>query len=297
MEISTWDKKPIVAPFTGLLKMTADQYHADPCEAPSLSSSIAKKIVTESAFHGWLHHPKLGKLKNEASKTMIRGTVIHALVLGEKPNVVLIDAENFTTKAAKSSRDSAIAEGSLPYLLKDYREAEAIADEVQDALRLESIHLSGAIEVAAFWTETVGNQEIQCRALMDHTIPEEGVVHDFKTCDNAHPDFLGRQCVNFGYDIQWAAYDSGLGKIMDLGGRIDFSWIFIEELPEGSPRKTIVQVLRPSGMMRELGRARWGQGLSRWAECTKAERWPAYYDGPAMIDPPEWSVKQALGRD
>ena len=36
------------------------EYHSDPCPAPSLSSTIAKKLVSASAMHAFCEHPKLG---------------------------------------------------------------------------------------------------------------------------------------------------------------------------------------------------------------------------------------------
>lgn len=297
MEIAKWDGKPIPTGFTGLLAMSEIQYHSDPCEKASLSSSIAKKIVTDSPFHGWLHHPKLGRLPTEATKEMVRGSILHALIAGQQPRVALIDAENFMTKTAKEARDSAKADGRYPCLLKDYREYEVIAEEVIESCKAEGIYLTGNSEVAAFWVEKVGNDEVQCRALVDHAIFDEAYVLDFKTCSSARPEFLSRAIVDHGYDIQWAAYDSGVGKIMDLEGRVDFAWVFIEELPDRSPRRTIVQVARPSGMMRELGRARWQMALAKWNEGIKSNKWVAYNDGPSLIDPPPWVLKDFLGRD
>lgn len=297
MEITPWDGTPIKADFAGFLTMSEKQYHSDPCELPSLSASIAKKMVQNTPLHAHLYHPKLGGLKTEETKAMRRGTVIHALIFNEPTNAVLIDADDFRTKAAQGARDSAIAEGKIPYLLSEFREAEVIADEVLDACRREGIHLSGAHELVAIWHESVDRRKVQCRARIDHTVHYEGIIHDFKTIDNCHPDFISRQCFNLGYDIQWAAYTSAVGKLEDLEGRVDFSWVFIEELPAGASRKTIVQVDRPGGLMRELGKLRWAQAVVKWEECLRTDYWPAYSVGPGLVDPPEWAAKQALGRE
>ena len=38
---------------TGIFTIPAADYHADPCEVPSLSASIASLLVNRSPFHAW----------------------------------------------------------------------------------------------------------------------------------------------------------------------------------------------------------------------------------------------------
>ena len=50
----------------GFHAITAAQYHADPCEPLSLSSSTAWTLLNKSPKHAWSEHPKLGKAVKEA---------------------------------------------------------------------------------------------------------------------------------------------------------------------------------------------------------------------------------------
>jgi hypothetical protein len=75
-------------------------YHADPVEpGPSLSSSIAKLLVTRSPRHAWHEHPRLRKAKalevEAPSKAMDIGTAAHKLILGRGRDIVEITADDY----------------------------------------------------------------------------------------------------------------------------------------------------------------------------------------------------------
>ena len=55
-----------------LVRMPARDYHADPGETPTLSASIAKRIVNESPLHAWLKHPRLGGLPDEPTTARLK---------------------------------------------------------------------------------------------------------------------------------------------------------------------------------------------------------------------------------
>lgn len=298
MEIIPWKAgdPPIPTGSTAIFAMKAEDYHSDPCEKPSLSSSIAKRMVGESPYHGWLMHPKLGGC-GMTSAAMDRGTLIHSMILGHVADeFVLIEADDYRTKAARSARDSARAEGKTPVKVADYRDAEATAAEVHEDLLHAGITLTGHSELVLVWVESVDGVDVQCRAMLDHIIPENSTIIDFKNCESAHPNSVQRSIYNYGYDVQYAAYTSAFDKVFpDLAGRSDFMWAFIEQMPDEAPRKSAVQLYRPDGMMRELGRKRWGRGLKLWAGCIATGRWPFYGTGPIPIAPAGWVVKEELG--
>ena len=41
--------------------MSMDEYHADPCPTPSLSSGIARVLWANTPMHAWFKHPRLNK--------------------------------------------------------------------------------------------------------------------------------------------------------------------------------------------------------------------------------------------
>lgn len=276
-----------------LENVTAEQYHADPCALPSLSASIATQLVTRSPYHAYLYHPRLGGVKREASKEMDRGSLIHALVLGSPDECVIIDADNYRTKAAQERRDEARANGLTPILAREHAEVQEVADAIRVKMHAEGIDLTGRSEVVVNWTEETPAGKVLCRGMMDHLIENRAVIFDLKNSVNAHPKKFAASCIEYGYDIQFAAYTSAFRKLRpDLAGRERFTWLIIEELPAGSPDRVILTVAEPSAMMRELGKHRWEKACAQWAQCVESGVWPGYSVGTAKIDPPAWAMRE-----
>lgn len=281
-----------------LLDIDPAAYHRDPCPTPSLSASIAKELLACSPFHAWLKHPRFGNVRSEATKEMDRGTILHALVLGTHCPVTSIAADNYRTKAAQDARDAAYEAGQVPVLAREYDAMLRVADAILVGLKSEGIALAGKSEQAIVWEEETLAGRILCRGMIDHLILTDtaGDVLDLKTCDSADPRRLGRKCTEFGYDVQHAAYLSALEQLRpDLAGRINWRWVFIEELPAGSPKRVILTIAEPSGTMRELGRARWSRACELWAKCLKDNRWPGYVSYPVFLEAPEYVMKEELG--
>jgi hypothetical protein len=280
-----------------LLEIPAAEYHADPCPRPSFSHSVAKALLSQSPYHAWLRHPKLGGVAEAPTREMDRGTILHAMVLGTKVPVVVIDADNYRTKAAQEKRDSAHAAGLVPVLSREYDGLVGLADATTAALREQGVELSGISERAILWEEETAAGPVLCRGMIDHLIltADSGAILDLKFGESADPKKLGRKCIDLGYDVQFAAYTSALQKLRpDLAGRGRWLWLFVEELPEGSPKRVIVTVAQPGGMLREHGQARWRRACETWGRCLAENDWPGYAREVVRLEAPEWAMKEVL---
>src|SRR3979411_2799004 len=73
----------------------AADYHADPCERPSLSSSIAKILIEKTPRHAWTAHPWLNPnfVPKQDSKFDL-GSAVHELMLGKGVGYTVIEATN-----------------------------------------------------------------------------------------------------------------------------------------------------------------------------------------------------------
>src|SRR5690606_31930938 len=93
-----------------------DVYHADPCESPSLSSSLSRVVLNQSAQHAWHLHPRLGGKRRMAGKAALEGQLLHAIALGQPlPNgVVVVECKDFKAKAARDERDALKEDGKTP---------------------------------------------------------------------------------------------------------------------------------------------------------------------------------------
>jgi len=274
--------------------MPAAHYHADPCPTPSLSASVASELIRRSPLHAWLKHPRLGNARRESTPEMTRGTLIHATVLGKgAEGIRFLSFDNYRTKAAQEARDEALQLGFTPVLEKEADDAIKVASDIRDALKAAGLVLDGISEAVAQWTEDTPAGPVACRGMLDHVKPHAGQVIDLKTCRSAHPKAIKAHIRDYGYGVQASAYTSAMEKVYpDLAGRIDYVWVFIEELPPGARSRVTITVARPDGAMRELGRRQWGRACETWARCLRDDCWPAYTTGGVMVSPDQWEIDE-----
>jgi len=281
-----------------LLDLDATAYHADGIDSdrPSLSASVASTLIRQSPFHAWLKHPRLGNTPREASSEMERGTIIHGLVFGTLggDDYETIDADNFRTKAAQEQRDAARDRGAVPVLAREMETYRRVAEAIGHKLREAGIDLNGVSEKVAAWEEASQFGPVLCRGMIDHLIigNDGATIYDLKNCRNAHPESCVRHVLEYGYEIQRAAYVSAVEKLRpDLAGRVRFVWLFVEELPG---YRVVLTVAEASGTLRELGESRWARAVETWAKCLRMNEWPAY--GSARLEAPDWALKQEEGQ-
>ena len=285
---------PTEATACRVIDVPAAQYHADEVgyEGPALSASIASTLIRKSPFHAYLAHPKLGGQRDEPSDEMRRGTVIHALLLGTAGEYAIIDAENFRTKAAQEQRDAAFVAGQTPILRRELDSYRLVAETIRVQLRdRHGIELTGESERVYLWTEPTKFGPVRCRGRLDHVLFAEdaAAIIDVKTCRSAHPQSCERHVTDYGYDIQRAAYLSAVEKRRpDLAGRIEYLWVFAEELPGYNVALTVAEA---SGEVRELGERRWARACETWWKCLNEGGWPGYAEGRVRLEAPPWELK------
>ena len=120
----------------GIYDLTAAEYHADPCVAPSLSSGVAWELLTRSPLHAWAKHPRLNPdFEPDHSAKFDLGTAAHTLILGKGDQIHVIDAPDYRTKEAQGQRATAILDGKTPLLTWQYERAVVMRDRVIEQLR------------------------------------------------------------------------------------------------------------------------------------------------------------------
>jgi len=268
------------------LNVPEDAYHADPTGdlGPSLSSSIAHLMVTRSPLHAWYAHPRLGSGRPmEPTEAMERGTLAHALLLGGGPEIVRVEHDNWRTKDSQKARDEARAAGKLPVLARKLDEARELADAMRECLP----GLEGQREVTAVWREENG---VLCRARFDLWDERAAIIRDFKFVENAAPDAIQRNVLNYGKDIQAAAYPRAAEALLPaLAGRVRYQWIFAECVPP-----YCCTVAEPDGMLRAIGLSKWTRAAETWARCMAEKRWPGYGTEPVRLSPTPWALNAEL---
>lgn len=267
-----------------ILDVTEAQYHADPCERPSLSHSIAHVLIAESPAHAFLQHPRLGGgPAREPSDAMIEGALLHRLMLGAGPEIQTIKADNYRTKAAQGLRDQALIAGVIPVLEAKYMRLMSVAETLRAKCADSGYPLDGKSEVAIEWTE----DGVLCRCKVDHIREQEVVpryqIIDIKKLANCNPVAVERQAYTYGYDMQAAAYNSAIEALYPKAVD-DVEFVFLA--CEAEPPYSVVPI-HLDGYYKRLGEQRWKRALQIWTECMATGKWPSYPE--AWISPPSWA--------
>lgn len=262
-----------------LLDLSTDEYFA----LDAFSQSAAKTLLSRSPAHARTGYRK------KPTKEMERGDVIHRLVLGKGKDFVVVNADDWRTKAAQQKRDEAHAAGLVPVLVEHFERHNIAAESIRLQLEERGIHLDGTSEQQITWTEHTECGDVQCKGMIDHLVLDAGIVIDLKTTTDASPSTVERQAENLGYAIQAAAYSSALTAIdPELAGRVAFAFVFAEVEQE----PYLINVCEPDGVFRELGERRWRRALSTWAKCQRDQHWPGYGGPINPITSPTWALSR-----
>lgn len=277
----------------------ADRYHADPCEQPSLSSSIAKVLLDQSPRHAWHQHPRLNPEMDAGSDpTRVKevGSVAHKLILGRGADVVTIDALDFKGKPAREERQRAYLEGKAPILAPDLVTANNIAAAVTAQLAaIEGCEgfASGRPEVVGICRD-VTSAHLRCMIDMFEDHGDHAIIWDLKTGDqSAEPTTLGRRIANMSFEVSAAFYERVVLQVRpELAGRLRFRWIFVEN---EHPHLVTVAELDNAGL--EIGRKKVAAAISIWNHCVQAGSWPGYPNHIITAEYPAFAESQWLARE
>jgi len=268
-------------------------YHADPvAPMPSLSSSIAKLMVSRSPLHAWFNHPGLNAAKatevDKPSKAMDIGTAAHKIILGEGKDLQIIEAADYRTKDAQAARDAARAAGRVPVLKADYASVKELAEAALSQIactELAGIFDAGTPEATLAWMEGPS----WCRARVDW-LPEHARagghirVVDLKTTGgSAHPDDWARTAFDMGYDVQAVFYERGLRALIPGVRSVKFKFLVIEQEPPYA-----LSINEMSGQALAEGEELVRLGIEAWTACLERDEWPGYPSASTVIDPPKW---------
>jgi len=274
----------------GIYTMKAEEYHADPAPTPSLSSSIARELLSRSPRHARFAHPKLNPAyRDEEEDRFDLGSAAHAYLLEGESGFVLVDKPDWRTKEAREARDAARAAGKLALLTHRWESVQAMVQAAQDQLDAHQDpprpFTFGKPEQTLVWQEG----ETWCRARLDWLHDHGGHVEDYKTTDgSAQPDAWTRSLYSMGYDVQSAFYLRGLRA---LGVEGMFRFVVQEVYP---PYALSVIGLAPSALDLAERKVEWA--IRAWGQCLKSDRFPGYPTRTCWAELPPWEEARWLER-
>jgi len=268
-----------------LLELSSDEYHADPCDIPSLNSTTARTLLTKTPAHAKAGHPRLSDvpLEPKQSDAMDMGTAVHQLLLRDDR----IDVQNFDSYRsgeARAWRDEVRSNGRIPMLQHQWDRAQAIADAVREAMRglaQPTPFTAGTPEATITWVDTGG---ARCRARLDWLRDDLTVIDDLKvTSKTADPRKWEKQIWNMGYDVQAAFYRRGVAAVYDAVP--SFRWVVAESVP---PYCVSVVTLSDADMF--AANVACDTAIQMWNECMATNEWPGYPTEPHVAARPGWAA-------
>jgi len=271
----------------GIHEMSAEAYHADPCDTPALSNSIAKILLSQSPMHAKMAHPKLNPyyVSDEDSRFDL-GSAAHALLLeGSNAKLCVIDAADWRTKAAKEQRDEARANGLLPILAKHDKALNLMVTAAKsyiDNSELKGLFGEGKPEQTVIWQEGA----IWCKARTDW-LTSDAIILDYKTTGSAAPEACIRQIVSLGYDVQDSFYRRGVQAVT----KQEPKFVFLFQEITAPYACSLVSL---SNTFREIADEKVRRAIAMWQECLATNKWAGYPDRICYAEPPNWAMTEHM---
>jgi len=266
-------------------------YLDDPCPDPSLSSGACHRIITRSPYHVWWTHPRLGAYDSDTGSAADVGSVAHDLILGGEGNIVVVDADDWRTKAAKEERDAARNAGKTPVLAHQFEEAQDMAASARafvDHSELLGVFTSGLSEMTMIAKDPATG--VWLRARPDWVNDEARIMLHLKTTrTSANPaPFIRGIMHSMGYDVSLAFYR----RVGETLGITDDRWQHvILAVEQEAPYACSLIALSPVAMA--VADDKVTRGIQTWARCMKTGNWPAYPSAIHYAEPTAWQLAEA----
>lgn len=271
--------------------MKAGTYYGLPDEdyhgrKDSLSYSGAKLLLPPSCPARFRYEQDHGRKPKAAWD---RGHAVHKIVFGVGPEITVIDADNWMTKAAKEQRAAAYEASAVPLLRKEYEPAQDMAAAIHaHPLASRLLDLStGEPEVSMFMLDPETGVPLRSRVdFLPHARDGRMILPDLKTSASAEPEAFAKSAANYSYNMQSVFYQdmvTGLG----LADEVIFVFVVVEIDPP-----YVVSIIQLDEEAERIGRALKRQAIDIYQECTSTGRWPGYADDVALVQLPRWYARQ-----
>lgn len=285
----------------GVYEIGAEQYHADPCPTPSLSSSLIKILAQETPLHAWTAHPRLNPLfeRNEDDKFNL-GNASHALILNDPKKFAILQFDNYRKKEAQEAKTNARAAGKIPLLAGQWDQVNVMVmsarDQLESSANFADVFQNGKPEQTLIWCEDefqgAPAKPVWFRARLDW-LPDDRTqpYDDFKSTESADPDVWSRIVFSVRHDIQAAFYRRGI-RALGLARQPQMRFVVQETTP---PNCVSVMKMSPEAM--ELADRDIERAIRKWRWCTTAGCWPGYPAKVHTITPLAWLETQRMDRE
>lgn len=275
--------------------MPFDEYLA----VDALSAS-ALRVFARSPWH------YRNRIEIEPTRPMLRGTLAHCALLEpaalhQRYAVVPADAPRRPTKAQwaakKPSPDSQSAMAWWTAFGEQCAGREIVTAAEYDITQLQLAAIaanpmlaeafaSGRGEVSAFWIDE--ETGLYCKARPDWIgVVSDGAcdVLDLKSTADESPNGFGRAAARMGYHLQRAHYVDGV----EHAGGLKVSRFIFAAVTSARPVLAVPYILTDEIAQQAADERR--ELLERFAWCKREDQWPAYGEGPQLLDFPAYAKR------
>lgn len=264
--------------FPGVFDMPSDEYHADPCDTPSLSAGMITDLLAAPAkcFEASRRlNPNWEPPETEEKFTL--GTVRHVLFLEPDlfdAKVTVVRFDDWRTKEAKSLRSAIREAGKTPILEKHMDRVHAARRAFLATAFLTAAFADGFYERSMFWRHP--EHGFWCRSRPDFIAHSGAYLNDYKATKDANPENFGAHAFRMGYHRRAAWYLDGAA--ITLGREPDHYWFVNQE--DKAPYLTSVIELDVNAI--EAGRAQNARASAMFARCLETGEWHGYRDRASL---------------
>jgi hypothetical protein len=277
---------------SGLQNIPMAEYQADPAPVASLSAGLVDLLIRESPLHAWHAHPKLNpEYQPEVDSRFDIGTAAHALLFEGMDNAVIVEADDWRTKAARETRDAIRAAGKLPLLARHHAAVEEMVMAANRAWAhnddMAGYSLSeGKNEWSIVWKSQPS--DVWCRCRPDHLSKDRKLIVDAKFTDlSANPATFERQIDRMGYDSRAAFYLRGNAA---TGGPEDARYVYLIQETK-PPYAASFIALDPAYL--DIGARKVERAIAIWRDCMASGKWPGYTNRIHYAAPSAWQLEEA----
>lgn len=252
--------------------MTEPDYNA----LPGLRISTVRAVMNNAARY------KHDRDNPSTEKHFTIGSAVHDLLLGDGSMVVHVPVKDWKTAKAREQRDKALAAGKYPLNDAEHAEAVAMADSLRSHPTVAKHLAAGHPEVAIEGVDPVTWTPMKAR--LDILDAEARVIVDPKTTTAMEPGDFGTHAWRHGYHMAAAHYIEMAAQATDTDPA---EWTFLFAVVEKkAPYLPFVTELDADSL--DLGRRDRADGIAKYLECERTDKWPGYTTDVITTRLPKW---------
>lgn len=278
-------------------------YFADPAPQPSLTQSIAKVLIDQSALHARAEHPRFDEpdeVEEETEKyvkAQAIGNAAHAHLIGRGKTLAVGDFKDWKKKEAQTFKDDAIAAGRTPILAKHagiaLRMVAAARRQLTEAAAADAALLDAFVNGDGEVMIATQIEGIWMRSLVDWMVSPRALF-DFKTTAmSVAPHAIPNLMSDAGWPIQ-AAMQERILDVLDPDGAGRRSFYFVAQ-ENYKPFALTVHRLPEATLT--MGRKMVAKAEAMWRDAMLYDKWTGYAPIVHAPEYPQWKETRWLERE